>query len=116
VTRRNTLFTAITRSRAWVRITGSGEAMAPIATEVRTVIERQFQLEFKIPTPEELATIRHIHRERPAQHQASLKRATKGLTTFLEALERGEVDVADLPPELRTRLTSVRSETDDADE
>src|SRR5262249_7479022 len=53
VSRRNTLFTAITRSRAWVRIVGWGPSFAPIAGETSTVIANGFRLEFRIPTDDE---------------------------------------------------------------
>jgi len=106
VTRRNTLFTAITRSRAWVRVTGWGEQAAAIANEIKKVKEKEFKLDFTIPTPEELATLRHLHRDRPAEAEAVIRKATDVLTTFLEAIERGDVDVADLPPAIRTRLAA----------
>jgi superfamily I DNA and RNA helicase len=106
VTRRNTLFTAITRSRAWVRVTGWGERAADIASEIRTVREKQYKLEFRIPTPDELATLRHIHRDRPAEAEAVIQKTADSLTTFLEAVERGEVDIEDLPPAVRTRLAA----------
>jgi len=106
VTRRNTLFTAITRSRAWVRVTGWGEQAAVIASEINEVKERQYKLDFTIPTPEQLATLRHLHRDRPAEAEAVIKKTTDVLTTFLEAPERGEVDMADLPPAIRTRLAA----------
>lgn len=103
VTRRNTLFTAITRSRAWVRVCGWGDDMAVIQREVETVFEKGFRLEFPIPTEEELADIRHLHRDRPAQEVVVVRKATEGLATFLDALERGEIDLYDLPPDLRTK-------------
>ena len=34
---RNTLFTAITRSRAWVRIVGTGSGMTELASEIKNV-------------------------------------------------------------------------------
>lgn len=64
VTRRNALFTAITRSRAWIRIVGWGKGMPVIAAEAATVVQHEFQLSFTIPTAEELATLWHIHRDR----------------------------------------------------
>jgi len=111
VTRRNTLFTAITRSRAWVRVTGWGENMDAIEAEVRAVIANDFKLGFTIPTAAELMTLRHIHRDRPPEDEASVKRATEGLSAFLEALDQGEVDWLDLPPNLRTRLQRLRGES-----
>jgi superfamily I DNA and RNA helicase len=111
VTRRNTLFTAITRSRAWVRIVGWGNDMATIETEARIVAEKAFRLEFTIPTIEKLRTLRHIYRVRPAEDEESIRKATEGLSAFLEAIERGEMDLHDLPPDMRTRLiTRVQPE------
>jgi superfamily I DNA and RNA helicase len=105
VTRRNTLFTAITRSRAWVRVTGWGEGMPAIASEAATIVEHDFQLRFTIPTAAELVELRHIHRDRSVGEEESIRKATEGLAAFLLAIERGEVDFQDLPPAMRTRLT-----------
>lgn len=116
VTRRNSLFTAITRSRAWVRITGWGEQMDSIRQEVETVFSNDFKLEFTIPTGSELATLRHLHRDRPEGVEESLRKATEGLSVFLEAYDRGELDLLDLPPALRTRLVlSLQSDSPDDD-
>ena len=105
VTRRNTLFTAITRSRAWVRITGYGDEMQNgIGAEARRVREEDYQLDFTVPTPQELATLRHIHRDRPEETEETVRKAAEGVAAFLEAVERGEMDILDLPPEIRTRL------------
>jgi hypothetical protein len=79
------------------------------------VMARGFKLSFKIPTADEIATLRHIHRNRPPEHEASVRRATEGLSAFFEALERGEVDLADLPPDLRSRLGELQPERDSAD-
>ncbi len=114
VTRRNSLFTAITRSRAWVRITGWGEQMEPVRKEVDTVISKGFRLEFTIPTSSELAKLRHLHRDRPEGVEESLRKATEGLSVFLEAYERGELDLLDLPPSLRTKLIlSIKPDSSD---
>ena len=116
VTRRNTLFTAITRSRAWVRVTGWGDGVTSIAEEISRVRENAFRLHFRVPTAEELAALRHIHRDRPVEHEATLRKATQSLSVFLEALDKGDIDFLDLPPELRTRLEGVRHETGDNDD
>jgi superfamily I DNA and RNA helicase len=106
VTRRNTLFTAITRSRAWVRILGWGAGMDAINQEVEAVRAKGFKLEFQIPTAAELVTLRHVHRDRSDADEDSVRRATEGLQTFIDAYERNEIDFYDLPPALRTRLVS----------
>ncbi|MFJ4836177.1 DEAD/DEAH box helicase [Streptomyces sp. NPDC088747] len=111
VTRRNTLFTAITRSRAWVRIVGYGDAMDVISREVDTVRNKNFQLEFTIPSRAELDQMRQVNRNQSPQGRASVKRATEGLQMFMEAYEAEEIDLGDIPPALRTRLmTKLREE------
>ncbi len=107
VTRRNTLFTAITRSKAWVRISAWGDRAHDLESEVRRVFDRRYRLAFNIPTPEELAQMRRIHRDRSEAEVESLRRATKGLQDVVEAFERDEVDLADLDPALRTRLLNL---------
>jgi superfamily I DNA and RNA helicase len=104
VTRRNGLFTAITRSRAWVRITGYGDGMGLISEEVQKIVGHNFRLEFTIPTWDQLQNLRHIFRERDPGDEANVRKATEGLSTFLEAFERGEVELQDLPANIRTRL------------
>lgn len=117
VTRRNKLFTAITRSRAWVRITGYGDQMKDvIVPESAAVRDNDYKLSFTIPTGPELAKLRHIHRDRPEGEEATVKKATAGVAAFLEAVERGEMDLFDLPPDIRTRLTRIKGTTADAEE
>ncbi|MGY4895050.1 DEAD/DEAH box helicase [Micromonospora aurantiaca (nom. illeg.)] len=107
VTRRNTLFTAITRSRAWVRIAGWGEDMEELSTEVETVRQKGYKLDFEIPTPPQLAAMRRTDQDSTVQALASRKKATEGLRAFMEAYERGVIDLYDLPPALRTRLLAA---------
>ncbi|MBT3073727.1 MULTISPECIES: ATP-binding domain-containing protein [unclassified Streptomyces] len=104
VTRRNTLFTAITRSRAWVRIVGWGDRMDPIAREIDAVREKNFRLGFTIPSREELDQLRHLHRDRSDDDRAAVQKAKDGLQAFLEAYETDQIDLYDLPPAMRTRL------------
>jgi superfamily I DNA and RNA helicase len=115
VSRRNTLFTAITRSRAWVRIFGWGEQMAAVKNEVEQTIAKNFRLEFKIPTAAQLDKLRHIHRDRPEHEEETVRRATEGVEAFLEAIDRGEMDLLDLPPNVRTRLSRLQADTGDPD-
>jgi superfamily I DNA and RNA helicase len=110
VTQRNTLFTAITRSRAWVRIAGWGSNMHLIASEVDAVKANNFRLDFPIPTSAELRQLRHIYRDRSSATEASAQRATEQLQGFIEAVERGEIDLQDVPTSLRTRLVEMQEE------
>ncbi|MFD4416038.1 DEAD/DEAH box helicase [Streptomyces sp. NPDC058476] len=104
VTRRNTLFIAITRSRAWVRIVGWGERMDAVSAEIDMVRDKNFQLGFTIPSREELDQLRHLHRDRSDDDHAAVQKAKDGLQAFLEAYETDQIDFYDLPPAMRTRL------------
>ena len=46
IKRRNILFTAITRSRAWVRLAGCGGRMEKLAEEVRKVVSSDYKLRY----------------------------------------------------------------------
>jgi superfamily I DNA and RNA helicase len=110
ITRRNTLFTAITRSRAWVRIVGYGSEMTSIRTEAETVAANSFQLRFPIPDPPQLARMRHLYRVRPAAEEEKVREATAGLQTFLDAYQRGEIGFYDLPPAMRTQVSRIQQD------
>jgi superfamily I DNA and RNA helicase len=75
-----------------------------IRDEATTAIENAFRLEFTIPTASQLAEMRHVHRDRSNGEEETVKRTTEALSSFLEAVERGEADFFDLPPALRAKL------------
>jgi len=63
VRRRNTLFAAITRSRAWVRISGSGSKMRIVEDELEQVVANNYTLSLTVPTAQELARMRKLQRD-----------------------------------------------------
>ena len=101
---RNILFTAITRSKAWVRLCGWGPRMDELRKEIDLISGHDYRLQFRVPTHEELEHIRQIHRDLTASERARINEAEKGLRTFIEALERGEITIEDLPMQLRTAM------------
>ncbi|TRU68400.1 MAG: helicase [Microcystis viridis Mv_BB_P_19951000_S69] len=60
---RNILFTAMTRSKAWLRVIGYGENMQALETEFQEIKSRNFALEFTYPTPEELQQMKKVYRD-----------------------------------------------------
>lgn len=117
LTRRNILFTAITRSRAWVRILGWGREFSQLLSELDKVQSNSFTLDFRIPTDRELAEMRRIHRERSQHEVQSIQTAARSADTFLTMLERGELDLEDLPPAIRTRLVrTIKKQMQGGDE
>ena len=115
VSRRNIIFTAITRSKAWVRVCGFGATMAGIAAEVGAVRDADFKLKFTIPTAEQLAEMRRVNADLGGNVNE------RGLMTLEElagAFERKEISPEQLPPKLVRQLTEhlnqLRLPDDDA--
>ena len=73
---RNIIFTAITRSRAWVRILGVGEKMNTIVEEITACVQNDYSLKFKYPTAEELAKIRAIAFDSKRNVSGKINKAT----------------------------------------
>ncbi len=104
---RNTLFTAITRSRAWVRVTGSGTGMRELQREIQTVSQANYKLRFKVPTQQELSHIRQLHRELTASEKQKITEAERSLRKAVESINKGELQVENLPDELRAALAKL---------
>ena len=63
---RNRLFTAITRSKAWVRVVGIGDEMRGLEKEFRKVVTENYKLSFKYPTSDQLSRLKLIARQEVA--------------------------------------------------
>jgi superfamily I DNA and RNA helicase len=100
IKKRNILFTAITRSKAWVRICGYGEDMNGIEGEFELVKSKDFKLEFIYPTKEKMQKLNIIHRERTQGEAYAIKRGEKSLVALMKDMEEGKIKKEDLDPEL----------------
>ena len=114
---RNTLFTSITRSRAWVRICGWGLEMQSLQEEIDQVRTHDFKLSFKIPSVEELQRMRTLHRDLSPGERRKVEKAERGMKEFLVALRDGTLQLDALDPASRRQLERIfrASEEDDAD-
>lgn len=97
IKKRNTLFTAITRSRAWVRICGIGDGMDALLDEIRSVKSNGYVLSFHIPSQKELSRIRLINRDRTSEEKEKIKKAQKSIDDLSLALDDGSILPEDLP-------------------
>lgn len=97
ITLRNTLFTAITRSRAWVRICGIGTDMEMLRKEIKKCTDNNFQLEFTVPTAAELEKMRLIHRDRTEAEKKKLKEAINAIKGLTKSVEKGDIDPTSIP-------------------
>lgn len=103
IRKRNSLFTAITRSRAWVRVTGCGQQMVDLMKEYEEVVKQNYHLKFKLPTKEELAKMRRIHRDMTPEE----RKVAENMENLVKSLERGDLSLEDIPDNIRKRLINL---------
>lgn len=101
---RNRLFTAISRSKAWVRVLGIGSGMRQLEEEYQTLKRNSFELRFRYPTDEERAQLMIIHRDMTDEEQGAIESGERNLEGIVEDLEYGRIRVEDLPQDLVRRL------------
>ena len=107
---RNRLFTAITRSKAWVRVLGVGESMTKLKSEYEALKARNFELRFTYPTTKQRARLRLIHRDMATEESGRLENRDRNLNDLLEDLESGAVRIEDLDEGTLARFKKVLRE------
>jgi superfamily I DNA and RNA helicase len=113
--RRNIIFTAITRSKAWARLYGCGIVMKGLKAEVDKVISDNYQLKFKVPTTQELERLRKIHRDMTPKERDRVQKMEQSLAYFISQVESGSIAIENLPSELRNQLEALFGKSDDDD-
>lgn len=103
-TLRNQLFTAITRSKAWVRVIGYGPAMQELVDEFEALKEKNFTLDFYYPDQELLSKLRIVHRDLSPEDQRRLEQKKNNAEQFAADLSSGELHFEDLDPHIKEIL------------
>ena len=93
---RNRLFTAMTRSTAWLRVTGIGPHMTSLIEEFNCVKEAAFELSFRYPTSAELKELTIVHRDMSETERRGLEKHRRSITELLEDAQQGRLFVEDL--------------------
>ena len=101
---RNRLFTAMTRSKAWVRVLGVGDGMKRLKEEYETLENKQFELDFLYPTEEERKHLMIIHRDMTSDEKKRIEAGQRSLARLFEDLESGQVHMEDLDQDLLDKL------------
>lgn len=104
---RNRLFTAITRSKAWVRIIGYGLQMQGLIDEFNALKQRGFVLDFNYPDDALLGKLRIVHRDLSPQERQRLEQRKSQLAELLGDLESGELHPEDLDEATREKLKKL---------
>lgn len=105
---RNRLFTAITRSKAWVRVLGVGEEMRELVREYERLRESGFVLRFRYPTEKERRHLRTIHRDMTSAERKRIEGRNKSLIELIKDIELGNIDVGDLDERALEKLEQLR--------
>ena len=104
---RNRLFTAITRSKAWVRVLGVGSRMKELMREYEELKTRRFALSFRYPSADERARLRVVHRDMSQADRRRVEGTNRNLGDLIRNLERGDVRVEDLDKAALERLAAL---------
>lgn len=99
--KRNALFTAITRAKAWVRISGVGPSMQAICTEISTAFEKNFMLEMSYPTDDVLEQMHNAYRDRSEEEKQDIRESFKTMTRLKKMYKAGQISKEEIPHEVR---------------
>ena len=105
---RNRLFTAITRSKAWVRVCGVGDDMKRLMEEFAKLRADNYELRFIYPNAQQRKGMRVVHRDRSSADIKRVERHKSNLSQLMEDLKSGKIYTEDLPEirkEMRNLLT-----------
>ncbi|MCW5729366.1 MAG: DEAD/DEAH box helicase [Alphaproteobacteria bacterium] len=110
---RNRLFTAITRSKAWVRILGFGPQMQGLIDEFSALRQHNFVLDFRYPDDAVLGKLRIVHRDLSPQGRQRLEQQKNYVNNLLGDLESGRLHPEDLDKATREKLKKLLGLVDD---
>ena len=104
---RNRLFTAITRSTAWVRVCGIGSGMASLIEEFERIKERDFELAFRYPSQAELEQLTIVHRDMSDKEQRELEEHRRFISKLVEDFRNRRIFPQDLDVDDLTALREL---------
>jgi len=105
--KRNILFTGITRSKAWVRVSGIGSNMVKLIEEFKKVKDYNFELDFIYPNEEKRQKMRIIHRDKTKTEKEAIKIAEDSLKDTLRKIKEGKLQKEDLSDEIRNEILGI---------
>lgn len=109
VTRRNVIFTAITRARAWVRVCGYGDEMNMLNQEIQQCIDCKYMLDFKNPTDEELEKMKSLYKSLSKENKELISKSGSNMKQLIDLYKKGEIKKEDLN-ELLAMITEIIDE------
>lgn len=104
---RNRLFTAITRSKAWIRVLGVGANMKELIKEYEELKRQDFELRFTYPTGEQREQLRLVHRDMTTVERRRLENRQMNLNALIEDIKSGSVHLEDLDKRTVDELRAI---------
>lgn len=93
---RNRLFTAITRSKAWVRIVGVGDDMSILQQEIERVRENNYALHFNYPTSDQINGLNIVNRDMSNDSRKNIMENRRAIDRIIEDAASGRLLKEDL--------------------
>ena len=97
---RNFLFTALTRSRGWARVSGVGEEMKNLKNEFLRIKEDNFSIKFIYPTKNSLQKIHTLHED--------LDEPNENFRKYIRKLDSGEITWEQVPETVKKTIRRGR--------
>lgn len=92
---RNSLFTALTRSKGWVHILGYGEGMEQLIDELETIQKNNFALTFSpYPTKEQMKTIKKYSEDISKSEEHAIQKTKETIKKLLNDNKKDPLVVA----------------------
>ena len=104
---RNELFTAITRSKAWVRVVGVGANMESLIKEFERVKQNDFKLNFIYPTEAQRKHMNIVNRDMSNAEKNRIYQSKRVMEQLVKGLENEDFYVEDLDVEIVEKIKKV---------
>lgn len=100
--KRNSLFTAITRTKAWLRICGVGDNMDILINEYDKVVSNNYRLSFNYPTARNMDEMDDAYGDKSEEQRNELATGFEQIKRIKKMLSSGELTLDDVPDDIRS--------------
>lgn len=100
--KRNSLFTAITRTKAWLRVCGIGPLMEALEEEYNKLLDNNFKLSFTYPDIKSIDQLDQAYGDKTEDERQELINGFESIKQIKSMLESGELTIDDVPEDLRS--------------
>lgn len=100
--KRNSLFTAITRTKAWLRLCGIGPLMNELIDEYNQLLQNNFKLSFTYPNIQSIDDLEQAYGDKTDDERKELENSFKSIKQIKIMLDNGELTLDDVPEDLRS--------------